>query len=43
MLRNVMGGGGVRLSLFQCYDGVWSNVISVTTGWMSNFRNENIS
>ena len=32
MLHNVMWGGGIRISAGQRYEGVWSNVISITKG-----------
>ena len=31
-------GGGKRSSTDQRYEGVWSNVIGVTTGWVSIFQ-----
>ena len=33
MLRNATGEVGVQFRLFQCYEGVWTNIISVTRGW----------
>ena len=34
MLRNADGGGGVRFSGKNRYEGVMFNVISVTRGWV---------
>ena len=34
MLRNAMGGGGVRFPEKKRYEGVMFNVISVTRGWV---------
>ena len=43
MLRNADGGGGVSFSAKKHYVGVMFNVISVTSGWGSNFQKKSVT
>ena len=39
VLRNAMGGGGVRVPEKKRYERVWFNVLSVRgSGWLSNIK-----
>ena len=43
MLRNADGDGGVSFSGKEHYEGVMFNVISVTSGWGSNFQKNSVT
>ena len=43
MLHDAGGGGGINFSRKKRYEGVRSNVISVTSGWVSNFQKKSVT